>query len=161
MLESLNRPGVIHPPVLSCPNLTQIAPEFDKLRIPFAVRWPSPTDKISSIFESTNTARRRLSFGATSGLPLVVNSTSSQSRSAAPGRRTSLVRASASFPRHRPRWAQLTHPFCGKRIPGSSRQSCSGVFVRTIRVRLGKIRLRADARDLEPDAVEAGPRGDV
>jgi len=29
-------------------------------------------NKISSIFESTNTARRRLSFGATSGLPLVV-----------------------------------------------------------------------------------------
>src|SRR5271169_6929106 len=29
-------------------------------------------DKISSIFESTNTARRRLSFRATSGLPLVV-----------------------------------------------------------------------------------------
>src|SRR5271169_623264 len=29
-------------------------------------------DKISSIFESTNTARRRLSFGATRGLPLVV-----------------------------------------------------------------------------------------
>ena len=30
----------------------------------------------------------------------------------------SLVSASASFPRHSPRWAQLTHPFCGKRIPG-------------------------------------------
>src|SRR6202162_1530552 len=29
-------------------------------------------DKISSIFESTNTARRRLSFGAIKGLPLVV-----------------------------------------------------------------------------------------
>src|ERR1700674_1032950 len=28
--------------------------------------------KISSIFESTNTARRRLSFGAIKGLPLVV-----------------------------------------------------------------------------------------
>src|ERR1700688_4166588 len=28
--------------------------------------------KISSIFESTNTARRRLSFGAMNGLPLVV-----------------------------------------------------------------------------------------
>src|ERR1700693_6088506 len=28
--------------------------------------------KISSIFESTNTARRRLSFGAARGLPLVV-----------------------------------------------------------------------------------------
>src|SRR5580704_14750730 len=31
-------------------------------------------DKISSIFESTNTARRRFSFGATRALPLVVKS---------------------------------------------------------------------------------------
>ena len=28
---------VVYPPVLSCPNLAQIAAQFDKLRIPFAV----------------------------------------------------------------------------------------------------------------------------
>src|SRR5882762_5490937 len=34
--ELIKRTNVVHPPVLSCPNLAQIAAQFDKLRIPFA-----------------------------------------------------------------------------------------------------------------------------
>ena len=67
----IERTHVVEPPVLSGPNLTQIAAQIHKPRISFLSVALSHA-KISSIFESTNTARRRLSLGAIRGLPLVV-----------------------------------------------------------------------------------------
>src|SRR5271169_4000110 len=49
--ELIKRADVVHPPVLSCSNLTQIAAEFDKLRIPFAVRCLLPRQDLIDLRE--------------------------------------------------------------------------------------------------------------
>src|SRR5580700_87422 len=49
--ELIERTDVVHPPVLPCPNLAQIAAEFDKLRIPFALRCLLPSQNLLDLRE--------------------------------------------------------------------------------------------------------------
>src|ERR1039458_9838657 len=49
--ELVERTDVVHPPVLSCPNLAEIAAEFDELRIPFSIGGLLPSQDLVDLRE--------------------------------------------------------------------------------------------------------------